>query len=199
MRPEGNLPRLLQTSGWTLQQASLDDGFVASGLCSLAESFLCIALHPDDWGRAGGGPTGFLGSVGSHQDPGSNHHHHPTPAPPPPRSLAMHRTGIGGVKTSVAPPPQPGWYTEGRPGSREPVPVLCLHLSPLLTVRYILWGAWGAGGAIINLSRLNPQTLRCGWCAGFSWGCGAAGLRRREGAEEMEERGRAGECSEHTG
>lgn len=76
-------------------------------------------------------------------------------------------TGVRGVKTWVAHPPLHShpWLILGGPGSREgAIPVLCLHLSPLLTVRYILWGGVGGGGAIINLSRLiasYPNAAAC--------------------------------------
>lgn len=88
-----------------------------------------------------------------------------------------------------APPstPTPGWYVEGQ--VRGALPVLCLHLSPLLTVRYILWGGRGGGGTIINLSRLVPQMP-----PSRPAGSGCSGVCGRErGREGRRRRGTKGE------
>lgn len=109
-----------------------------------------------------------------------------SPPPRPPLSPAVW-PGVRGVKTSVACPPLlPPLAGTSRAGFAGAVPVLCLHLSPLLTVRYILCGGEGGvggGGAIINLSRLTPQ------CGCLSWPAG----RTRCRICQREERGREGE------
>lgn len=49
------------------------------------------------------------------------------------------------------------------------VPVLCLHLSPLLTVRYILWGVWStltSPASYPNAAACLPACLRLGRLAG---------------------------------
>lgn len=89
-----------------------------------------------DWRR----PTGLQGSAWPCQCRAHNSGF-PSSRPSP-----AARTGFGGVKTWVARPsllpPLAGTLRAGFTGA---IPVLCLHLSPLLTVRYILCGGVRAG------------------------------------------------------